>query len=86
MCGGDRGIVLLVFASLVCQNAFLETLWSRAVPFCLIKVHSKTTEEIFQWIATAMVEVTSLVMSAPSFIEFPLVGKRVLLGEMNSPD
>ena len=42
-------------------------------------------EEIFQWIITAAAEIISLVMSALSFRDFPLVGKRVLLGEKDSP-
>lgn len=62
MHGGDRGIVLLSFASPVCQNAFLENLWSRAVPSCFIRIPSKAMKEIFQWITRAMAEITSLVM------------------------
>lgn len=50
------------FASPVCQNAFLENLWSRAVPSCFIKILSKAMKEIFQWITRAMAEITSLVM------------------------
>jgi len=85
MHGVGWGIMVLGFTSPVCQNALLENLWSRAVPFCFIKIHSKTMEEIFQWIITAAAEIISLVMSALSFRDFPLVGKRVLLGEKDSP-
>lgn len=43
-------------------------------------------EGMFQWITTAMAEITSVVMIAPSFTDYPLVGVRVLLGAKDSPD
>lgn len=84
MRGGDRGIGLLGFASPVCRNAFPEILGSGAVSFCFIKIHLKTMEETFQWITTT--EITSRVLSAPSFTDYPLVAKRVLPVEKDSPD
>lgn len=86
MRGGDRGIGLLGFASPVCRNAFPEILGSGAVPFCFIKIHLKTMEETFQWITTTTTEITSLVLSAPPFTDYPLVAKRVLPVEKDSPD
>lgn len=73
MCDVDKGIMLLGFARPLCQNAFIESPWSRATTFCFTKIHWKAVEEILEWIRVSVDEFTSLVMSTSFFTDFCFV-------------